>query len=249
MSPINGCRPFSLIPRSLALKVLPKKGMQQLYDSLQHILSMHRTSLSRGKSKTIFADPSVKVMYKCLGARVDRASMGVLDYDAWAKKLDTVHWRRVLRMVRRAELLFESFAGDEVLHHIQAAQSAVPYKTMTAPPDPSSPHPQPAKYFGAIAFGCNVFLRCHSDDDFTLSMAHILLDGKNVYNLDDDVVVYFCFPTLGIAIPMRPGVISYCLTLEYLTVSRPDVALPTKLCVYQCFSRQLSSDRTIILLR
>ena len=122
---------------------------------------------------------------------MDRASTGVLGYDEWAKKLDTVHWRRILRMVRRAELLFESFAGDEVLHHIQAAQSAVPYKTMTAPPDPSSPHPQPAKYFGAIAFGCNVFLRCHSDDDFTLSMAHILLDGKDVYNIDDDVVVYF----------------------------------------------------------
>ena len=67
---------------------------------------------------------------------MDRASTGVLAYDEWAKKLDTVHWRRVLRMVRRAELLFESFAGDEVLHHIQAAQSAVPYKTMTAPPDP-----------------------------------------------------------------------------------------------------------------
>jgi hypothetical protein len=145
-------------------------------------------------------------MYKCLGARVDRASTGVLDYDEWAKKQDTVHWHHVLRMVRRAELLFESFAGDEVLHHIQAAQSAVPFKTMTAPPDPSSPPPtQPAKYFGAIAFGCNVFLCCHSDDDFTLSMAHILLDGKDVYNLDDDVVVYFCFPTLGIAVPMRPG--------------------------------------------
>lgn len=36
-------------------------------------------------------------------------------------------------------------------------------------------------------------------------MAHILLDGKDVYNIDDDVVVYFCFPTLGIAVPMRPG--------------------------------------------
>ena len=36
-------------------------------------------------------------------------------------------------------------------------------------------------------------------------MAHILLDGKDCYELDDDVVVFFCFPTLGIAVPMRPG--------------------------------------------
>jgi hypothetical protein len=31
------------------------------------------------------------------------------------------------------------------------------------------------------------------------------LDGKDSYKLDDDVVVFFCFPTLGIAVPMRPG--------------------------------------------
>ena len=135
MLPINGCRPFSLIPRASTLKVLPKSGMQQLFDSLKHILSMHRLSLSRGKAKTIFADPSTKVMYKCLGVRVSRASTGVLNYDAWAERVGAGHWERVLRMVRQAELLFESFAGDEVIQHIKAAQYASPFKTMNAPPD------------------------------------------------------------------------------------------------------------------
>ena len=188
-----------------ALKILPKKGMQRTYDSLQHILSMHRLSLSRGKAKTIFADPSTKVMYKCLGVRVSRASTGVLNYDAWAERVGAGHWERVLRMVRRAELLFETFAGDEVIQHIKAAKYASPFKTMNAPPDATSRRIPPAKYFGGIAFGCNVFLCCHTDDDFTLSTAHILLDGSDVYSLDDEVVVYFCFPTLGVAVPMRPG--------------------------------------------
>ena len=62
-----------------------------------------------------------------------------------------------------------------------------------------------AKYFGAIAFGRNVFLRCHTDDDFTLSVAHVLLGGTQSYNVDDPVVVHFCFPTEGVAVPMRPG--------------------------------------------
>ena len=120
------------------------------------------------------------------------------------------HWRNVMRMVRRAELLFESFAPDEVLHHIQSAKEVVPFMTMHAPPltdhDPVSERAiPPAKYFGCIAFGRNVFLRCHTDDDFTLSIAHILLDGRDCYQLDDKIVVYFCFPTLGIAVPMRPG--------------------------------------------
>ena len=26
-----------------------------------------------------------------------------------------------------------------------------------------------------------------------------------MYKIDDDVVVYFCFPTLGVAVPLRPG--------------------------------------------
>ena len=38
-----------------------------------------------------------------------------------------------------------------------------------------------------------------------MSMAQIHLKGKDVYKIDDDVVVYFCFPTLGVAVPLRPG--------------------------------------------
>jgi hypothetical protein len=38
-----------------------------------------------------------------------------------------------------------------------------------------------------------------------MSMAHIHLKGKDQYTLADNVVVYFCFPTLGVAVPLRPG--------------------------------------------
>ncbi len=30
------------------------------------------------------------------------------------------------------------------------------------------------------------------------------LKGKVKYNIEDDIVVYFCFPTLGVAVPLRP---------------------------------------------
>ena len=63
----------------------------------------------------------------------------------------------------------------------------------------------PLKYYGGLSFGCNVFLRCHTDNDFTMSMAHIHLKGKDQYTLTDNVVVYFCFPTLGVAVPLQPG--------------------------------------------
>jgi hypothetical protein len=38
-----------------------------------------------------------------------------------------------------------------------------------------------------------------------MSMAQIHLKRKDVYKIDDNVVVYFCFPTLGVAVPLRPG--------------------------------------------
>lgn len=97
-------------------------------------------------------------MSKSLGVRPERNARGVLDFDAWAKNIPNIHWRNIMRMVRRAELLFESFAADEVIQHIRAAKDAVRFKTMHAPVDGSSTSIPPAKYFGAIAFGCNVFL-------------------------------------------------------------------------------------------
>ena len=202
----GGPTTFTLIPRQSTLSVLPKSGMNKTYDSLNYILSTHRASLSRGHSKTIFCDSNDRVMYKCFGVRPGRNSTGVLEFDKWAERIDTTHWRCFMEMVMRAELLFEMFAEQEVLDHICAAKQAVPFETMHAPNRhcKSSPIPH-AKYFGAIAFGCNVFLRCHTDDDFTLSIAHVLLGGRKSYHLNDAVVVYFCFPTLGVAVPMRPG--------------------------------------------
>ena len=197
---------FTLIPRQSALALLPKSGVNETYDSLSYILSTHRVSLSRGHAKTIFCDPNEHVMYKCLGVRPGRNSTGVLDCDKWAERIDGVHWCRVMEMVNRAELLFDMFAEQEVIDHLRVAKEVVPFKTMNSPHNHcKSAHIHHAKYFGAIAFGCNVFLRCHTDDDFTMSIAHVLLGGMTSYNLDDSVVVYFCFPTLGVAVPMRPG--------------------------------------------
>ena len=38
-----------------------------------------------------------------------------------------------------------------------------------------------------------------------MSIASIHLKGKDQYKVDNDALVYFCFPTLGVAVPLRPG--------------------------------------------
>ena len=100
-----------------------------------------------------------------------------------------------------AEELFMTIANHQVISHIHHAKKAVPFKTFTT----SNTQSNSSKFFGGIAFGTNVFLRCQPDQDFTMSISQVLVKGKANYHLNDDVIVYFCFPTLGIAVPLHPG--------------------------------------------
>ena len=89
-----------------------------------------------------------------------------------------------------------------VIKHWPTLMQLVPFKTMTVK---TTDDQYSLNYFGALAFGCNVFLQCHTDSDFTMSIANVHLKGKDKYEFDDPIVIYFCFPTLGIAVPLRPG--------------------------------------------
>ncbi len=97
-------------------------------------------------------------------------------------------------MMRCAEYCFNMIADHQVVSHICHARMVVPFKMMSG-----------SKYYGGIAYSCNVFLCCHTDADFTMSISQVFLKGRNRYKIDDEVVVYFCFPTLGVAVPLQPG--------------------------------------------
>jgi hypothetical protein len=38
-----------------------------------------------------------------------------------------------------------------------------------------------------------------------MSIVSIHIKEKDQYNVDNEPVVYFCFPTLGVAVPLQPG--------------------------------------------
>ena len=68
----------------------------------------------------------------------------------------------------------------------------------------ASEHPSSCLHFGALSFGINIHLSAHTDDDFGMSVATVHLQNRQ-YTLHDDIIVYFCFPRIGCAVPMRPG--------------------------------------------
>ena len=38
-----------------------------------------------------------------------------------------------------------------------------------------------------------------------MSISQVFLKGRPEYQINDHVIAYFCFPTLGAAVPLRPG--------------------------------------------
>ena len=204
-SRIDNSLPFIRMPRQQSLNIIGRNGMEKIMNALLACEKLRKHSLVRSDRKRIFADYGKPVMYTCAGVQVSRNSPRILDHAPFMEKLPRHHWKALMRLMRCAEYCFESIADHQVISHIRHAKATVPYNTMTIPPPNDSDISPSAKYFSGIAFGCNVFLRCHTDADFTMSIAQIHLKGRHQYELDDPVVVYFCFPTLGVAIPLRPG--------------------------------------------
>jgi hypothetical protein len=101
-----------------------------------------------------------------------------------------------------AKYAYETISNHQVISNVHHAKRLVLFKTMKIP---SCDDYTPLKYYGSIGFGCNVFLRCHTDSNFTMIIASVHSKGKDQYKVDDDAVVYFCFPTLGVAVSLRPG--------------------------------------------
>jgi hypothetical protein len=199
----NNSLPFIRLPRAISLKIIGDSGLNKIYSSLGACERLRKTSLIRSDKKQIFGDYGVPVRYTCAGVQVARNSKEVLDNAPYMDKLSKHHLKSLLRIMRRAERSFEEIADHQVISHLKNVKAVVPFKTMSLPSSAGKNHS--VRYFGGIAFGSNAFLRCHTDADFTMSIAQVFLKGQNTLQANDDVVVYFCFPTLGAAVPLFPG--------------------------------------------
>ena len=200
---IEGTSPFILLPRKVSLDIISVCGLFTIYDSLHECEQLRRVSLSRSDQKRVFTDYGKRVTYACVGPQPSRNSNTVQDNPPFMDCLPQRHWRSLVWMMKRAEMSFREFADHAVISHNYHAKKLVPFKTFQCTGDLSSTFS--SEFFGGIAFGTNVFLHCHTDADFTMSISQVFLKGKDVYNLQDDVISYFCFPTLGVAVPLRPG--------------------------------------------
>ena len=92
----------------------------------------------------------------------------MLDNAPYMDKLPRHHLKSLLKIMCRAECSFEEIADHQVNSHLKNAKAFVPFKTMSFPSSSGKNHS--VRYFGGIAFGSNVFLRCNTDADFTRAL-------------------------------------------------------------------------------
>ena len=90
------------------------------------------------------------------------------------------------------------------IRRIEEVQNSVGFVTMR-----SSDGKVYAKWTIAQAVGVNLHASSHKDRDFFESFVTAHKEGAG-YNNEDDVVVYFYFPELGHAVPLKPGMILVC---------------------------------------
>ena len=106
-----------------------------------------------------------------------------------------------MKCVKRS---FHAVTDHSTISHLHHIKKLIPFKTFS-PSTGDDLSKFSADFFGGIVFGTNVFLHCHTDEDFMMSTSQVFLKERCKYSLEDKVVAYFCFPTLGVAIPPHPG--------------------------------------------
>jgi hypothetical protein len=195
---------FIRLPRKVSLDIIGEFDLDQILTSLTACENLRKTALSRGDAKRVFTDYGKHVSYACVGPQPSRNSKNVRSHPPFTVSLPESHWQSLVWMMKRGEDSFRMLGDHRVISHLVHAKKLVPFQTFTS--GIGDDHSKfNAQFFSGIGFGTNAFLRCHTDSDFTMSILQVFLKGKRKYSVDDDVIVYFCFPTIGVAVPLRPG--------------------------------------------
>ena len=192
---------FVLVPREAALRRTScfEKGETNLgiCNALDAYECAANITLARGGQKHVIREHAHD-KYICTGTQVRRGGRGVESMHYIQHKVDAHHNTSIVKLFRGIEKLFEEWLETKQVGLVQAAIDLIDPQTFT------DGQGQDASIYGGIASGRNVYLNAHTDEDFTLSAITIHLKDYQ-YIINDKVVAYFCFPRLGIAVPMRPG--------------------------------------------
>jgi len=186
-------------PNSVIRPIIRRqRNRGKVWDAFCHVEHLHKVPTTRGHGCPVFG-PSKYV--GCVGSQPRRAGVGVRTTHH-PEKIDDDMWDLIVDYIISVESLFFEFVDSKVIHMINEARKLLSFSSITR--KEGSLRNRDGEIFGAFAFGVNLHLPVHVDRDFTFS-AVCVHQQRDHYLTDDPVVVYFCFPCLGVAIPLKPG--------------------------------------------
>ena len=198
---------FVLLPRIDALKI--NKNGTKLCSAMTNISK--KAHLVRGASKSVFGQEK----YCCVGSKPRQSAIGIEPGHYNLDGIQKDDWDAVVNAVKWCKQAFYCYAGTKAIRHIREARDAVPWERIQNIERNIGSGPA---IFNGIAFDVNVFLHAHIDHDFTYSLIQVHVNGIE-YGINDEQVCYFCFPRLGLAIPLKPGDFLLVNALEYHCLS------------------------------
>ena len=150
--------------------------------------------------------------YTCVGSWIPRSRKGIEPTHYLLNKL-TIRERNVLqKYVSGVEHCFKEYAPSkekcmiaDAVSHINPPLFSIDGRTK----DERQTHSifnqkrRRISVHAAIASGTNVYLNIHTDEDFVSCATSV--HQRGVYALNDETVLYFAFPRLGVCVSLKPG--------------------------------------------
>ena len=179
-------------------------GGTSLCAALDAIEKTTRSSQERGGSKHGIGNKKRK--YSSIGTQTSRATTGIRLIHYTLSKSTPIHQESLLKYFRGVEHLFVMYVDTPHIRLIREAIDLVQTKTFTVPSRQSHGKLMPSassRIYDAIAYGVNEYLDAHTNKDFTYCANSIHM--RTIYRLSKEIVAYFAFPKLGVAIPLHLG--------------------------------------------
>lgn len=186
--------PFCLAPRAEVLNIAALNQELTVQSVFQAAKAVEALQVQPTKRHIhIFGDEGNSRKYiGGYGVLPNRMATGISESSVYTKTLLTEHAGILKKYSHNLECIFHKFADPRAVTVAKAMSNLIDHPTLNG-----------CRLFTGVALGINKYIPAHVDKDVTLSIVTVL--KNQVCSNDDGIVAYFCFPMLGIAVPLRPG--------------------------------------------
>lgn len=192
---------FVRVPRSTSISMTgihdPIKA-NVIRDALLSAIHHTKSTNTRGKNRQTFSPRPIAN----LGAQACRNKKGISANSYHKSLMQPAEWDAVVGFMRSCEKALKHVMPRESIRHIESARNCTDYPVMQST---SCREVDSSTIFSAISIAVDPILPGHTDPDMMYSCTSCFLAEDHDYILDDHIIVYFCFPTHGLAVPLRPG--------------------------------------------